>query len=105
MRVSKRAVVTCLLIVCLDIIPNAVAQSYAYVSQTMRPVIRGRQAAVSSMRAEATEAARRILDAGGNAFDAAVAGQAALAVSCDRRILRGSMVIMSYRSPTQRNSR
>lgn len=49
--------------------------------QTMRPVIRGRQAAVSSMKAEATESARRILQAGGNAFDAAVAGQAALAVA------------------------
>jgi len=49
--------------------------------QTMRPVIRGRRAAVASMKAEATEAARRILDAGGNAFDAAVAGQAALAVT------------------------
>jgi gamma-glutamyltranspeptidase/glutathione hydrolase len=33
------------------------------------------------MKAEATEAARRILDAGGNAFDAAVGGQAALAVT------------------------
>ena len=33
------------------------------------------------MKAEATEAARKILDAGGNAFDAAVGGQAALAVS------------------------
>ena len=50
-------------------------------TQTMRPVIRGRSAAVASMKAEATEAARRILDAGGNAFDAAVAGQAALAVT------------------------
>src|SRR5262252_388050 len=50
-------------------------------TQTMRPVIRGRRAAVASMKAEATEAARRILDAGGNAFDAAVAGQAALAVT------------------------
>jgi len=47
----------------------------------MRPVIRGRHAAVASMKAEATEATRRILDAGGNAFDAAVGGQAALAVS------------------------
>src|SRR5262252_3470023 len=55
---------------------NAVASS-----ATMRPVIRGRQAAVSSMKAEATEVARRILQAGGNAFDAAVAGQAALAVT------------------------
>jgi gamma-glutamyltranspeptidase / glutathione hydrolase len=50
-------------------------------SATMRPVIRGRVAAVSSMKAEATEAARRILQAGGNAFDASVAGQAALAVT------------------------
>src|SRR5262249_44074420 len=50
-------------------------------SATMRPVIRGRQAAVSSMKAEATDAARRMLQAGGNAFDAAVAGQAALAVT------------------------
>src|SRR5213080_344278 len=48
---------------------------------TMRPVIRGRQAAVSTMKPEATEAARRILEAGGNAFDAAVGGQAALAVT------------------------
>ena len=49
--------------------------------QTMRPVIRGRVAAVSSMRAQATEAARKILDAGGNAFDAAVAGQAVLGIT------------------------
>ena len=49
--------------------------------QTMRPVIRGRHAAVTSMKAEATEAARRIIDAGGNAFDAAVGGQAALGVT------------------------
>src|SRR5262249_45712678 len=50
-------------------------------SPTMRPVIRGRQGAVTSMKPEATEAARRILQAGGNAFDAVVAGQAALAVT------------------------
>src|SRR5436190_15424058 len=50
-------------------------------TQTMRPVIRGREAAVSSMRSQATEAARRILDAGGNAFDAAVAGQAVLGLT------------------------
>ncbi len=49
--------------------------------RTMRPILRGRQAAVASMRPEATEAARSILQAGGNAFDAAVGGQAALAVS------------------------
>jgi gamma-glutamyltranspeptidase/glutathione hydrolase len=50
-------------------------------AQTMRPVIRGRHAAVASMKAEATEAARQILAMGGNASDAAVGGQAALAVT------------------------
>src|SRR5262245_62370193 len=49
-------------------------------SRTMRPVIRGRFHAAASMKAEATRAADRILEAGGNAFDAIVAGQAALAV-------------------------
>ena len=49
-------------------------------SRTLRPVIRGTHYAVSSMKVEATEAAVRILEAGGNAFDAAVAGQAVLAL-------------------------
>jgi gamma-glutamyltranspeptidase / glutathione hydrolase len=53
----------------------------AVARQTMRPVIRGRQAAVSSMRSQATETARQILAAGGNAFDAAVAGQAVLGLT------------------------
>jgi gamma-glutamyltranspeptidase / glutathione hydrolase len=63
--------------VCIGFLSYGVAQD----DQTMRPVIRGRHAAVSSMKAEATEAARRILQAGGNAFDATVGGQAALAVT------------------------
>jgi len=49
-------------------------------SRTMRPLIRGRFYAAASMKAEATRAAERVLEAGGNAFDAIVAGQAALAV-------------------------
>jgi gamma-glutamyltranspeptidase / glutathione hydrolase len=49
-------------------------------SRTLRPVIRGTEYAVSSMKLQATEAAVRILEAGGNAFDAAVAGQAVLAL-------------------------
>ena len=36
--------------------------------QTMRPVLRGQECAVTSMKAEATEAARQILQSGGNAF-------------------------------------
>jgi gamma-glutamyltranspeptidase / glutathione hydrolase len=65
----------------LVLVPQTLTQSDDSAGQTMRPVIRGRHAAVSSMKAEATEAARRILEAGGNAFDAAVGGQAALAVT------------------------
>lgn len=48
--------------------------------QTMRPVVRGRQYAVSSMKPEASQVAERILRAGGNAFDAIVAGQAVLGI-------------------------
>jgi gamma-glutamyltranspeptidase/glutathione hydrolase len=44
----------------------------------MRPVVRGTQHAVTAMKPEAAFAADRILLAGGNAFDAAVAGQAVL---------------------------
>jgi hypothetical protein len=57
----------------LALVPQILTQSDDS-APTMRPVIRGRHAAVASMKAEATEAARRILDAGGNAFDAAVGG-------------------------------
>jgi gamma-glutamyltranspeptidase / glutathione hydrolase len=74
----RTSAVACVLF--LAVSQLAVAQS-ADSGQTMRPVIRGRQAAVASMKAEATEAARRILEAGGNAFDAAVGGQAALGVT------------------------
>ena len=49
-------------------------------SRTMRPVVRGRHFAVVAMKPEATRAAQRILERGGNAFDAIVAGQAALGV-------------------------
>ena len=68
-------------VLCLVFVSQMSAQSYDSSTQTTRPVIRGRHAAIASMKAEATEAARRILDAGGNAFDAAVAGQAALGVT------------------------
>ena len=82
MRVSKKTLVTCMLMASLGFAANAIAQGPdAPLPRTMRPVIRGRQAAVSSMKAEATEAASRILQTGGNAFDAVVGGQAALAVT------------------------
>src|SRR5712691_8109645 len=80
MLCSGRAFRSILIFCSLTIFANAQGDDPS-VDNTMRPVIRGRQAAVSSMKAEATESARRILQASGNAFDAAVAGQAALAVT------------------------
>src|SRR6266536_4347932 len=50
----------------------------AAANRTMRPIVRGQHFAVGSMKAEATRAAKRILEKGGNAFDAIVAGQAVL---------------------------
>jgi len=47
-------------------------------NKTTRPVIRGREYAVVSMKPQASQVAERILRAGGNAFDAIVAGQAVL---------------------------
>src|SRR5215472_2182245 len=49
-------------------------------NKTMRPVVRGQHFAVAAMKAEATRAAERILEKGGNAFDAIVAGQAVLGI-------------------------
>jgi gamma-glutamyltranspeptidase / glutathione hydrolase len=66
-------------------------------NRTMRPVLRGREHAVSSMKAEATAAAVRILEAGGNAFDAAVAGQAVLSlVDPDSNGIGSDAVILLY---------
>lgn len=84
MTTSVRTLAICISLVCLSFACKATAQTGsvgASLPHTMRPVIRGRHAAVSSMRAEATEVARRILESGGNAFDAAVGGQGALAVT------------------------
>ena len=79
---SRRVLSFCVLILGFGLAPFASGlEGPAVPARTMRPVIRGRVAAISSMKAEATEAARRILEEGGNAFDAAVGGQAALAVT------------------------
>jgi gamma-glutamyltranspeptidase / glutathione hydrolase len=55
-------------------------ESEATAARTMRPIVRGQHFAVASMKAEATRAAERILEKGGNAFDAIVAGQAVLGI-------------------------
>ena len=69
---------------------------------TTRPVITGRKYAAASMKPQATEAAMRMLDAGGNAFDAAVAGQAALAlVDPAMNGLGSDAVILVYDAKTK----
>src|SRR5437588_9140936 len=55
-------------------------ESEAAVNRTMRPIVRGQHFAVAAMKAEATRAAERVLEKGGNAFDAIVAGQAVLGI-------------------------
>src|SRR5438128_744683 len=66
-------------------------------SRTFRPVVRGTQYAVSSMKQEATRAAAKILESGGNAFDAIVAGQAVLAlVNPESNGLVADAVILVY---------
>jgi gamma-glutamyltranspeptidase / glutathione hydrolase len=47
-------------------------------ARTVKPMVIGTQYAVTSMMPQATVAAQAILQSGGNAFDAAVAGQAVL---------------------------
>ena len=66
-------------------------------SKTFRPVVRGTQYAAASMKQEATRAAARILESGGNAFDAIVAGQAVLAlVNPESNGLGADAVILVY---------
>jgi len=82
MRISLN-VLSSFALVALTIAPAAAQDEQRAVTRparTMRPVITGRQYAASSMKPQATEAAVRMLEAGGNAFDAAVAGQAVLAL-------------------------
>lgn len=63
----------------------------------MRPVLLGRWYAVTSLRAQATLAAERILHAGGNAFDAAVAGQAVLGlVAAAQNGIGGDAILLVY---------
>ena len=80
---SRRLPLSLILLTLLLILQTSpsFAQGDEAPARTMRPVIRGTHAAVSSMKPQATDAARQILQAGGNAFDAAVAGQAALGVT------------------------
>jgi gamma-glutamyltranspeptidase/glutathione hydrolase len=71
--------------------------------RTFRPVVRGTQYAAASMKQEATRAAAHILESGGNAFDAIVAGQAVLAlVNPEANGLGADAVILVYHAGEKR---
>jgi gamma-glutamyltranspeptidase/glutathione hydrolase len=74
----KNGLSLALLLLCLNSTSAAQIQRDPY---TTRPVLRGMNYAVSSMKPQATQAAVGILQTGGNAFDAAVAGQAVLGIT------------------------
>ena len=80
MNTNKRRLNLTILAV-LSVLAAAAAQTPERVPRTTRPVIRGTEYAVVSMKPQATQVAEQILRAGGNAFDAAVAGQAALGLA------------------------
>jgi gamma-glutamyltranspeptidase/glutathione hydrolase len=65
-------------VVCVLLCLAAASTESTAQRRTMRPVVRGKHYAVASMKPAATLTAERILQKGGNAFDAAVAGQAVL---------------------------
>jgi gamma-glutamyltranspeptidase / glutathione hydrolase len=89
-----------LLLLCLGSAQAAQSQSER---STMRPVLRGVNYAVSSMKPQATQAAAGVLQAGGNAFDAAVAGQAVLGITDAAMNGIGSdAVLLIYDARTQK---
>jgi len=70
---------------------------------TKRPVIHGKQYAVSSMKPLASLVAERILHSGGNAFDAAVAGQAVLSlVDAGNNGIGSDAVLLVYDSRSRK---
>ena len=78
MRTTKMIAIGVMILLMTGITIGQELESPEIANRTMRPVVRGQHFAVASMKAEATRAAERILEKGGNAFDAIVAGQAVL---------------------------
>src|SRR5438132_1709280 len=78
MRATKMIAIGVMILLMTGITIGQELESPEVANRTMRPVVRGQHFAVASMKAEATRAAERILEKGGNAFDAIVAGQAVL---------------------------
>src|SRR2546426_7487280 len=80
MRTTKMIAIGVMILLMTGMTMGQEQESPEVANRTMRPVVRGQHFAVASMKAEATRAAERILEKGGNAFDAIVAGQAVLGI-------------------------
>src|SRR5580765_978864 len=78
MRTAKAVAIGVMILLLTGLTMGQEQETQEVTNRTMRPVVRGQHFAVASMKAEATRAAERILEKGGNAFDAIVAGQAVL---------------------------
>src|SRR3954447_24566245 len=80
MRTAKTVAIGVMILLLTAITMGQEQETQEVTNKTMRPVVRGQHFAVAAMKAEATRAAQRILEKGGNAFDAIVAGQAVLGI-------------------------
>src|SRR5947207_1776142 len=80
MRTAKMVAIGVTILLLTGLTMGQEQETQEVTNRTMRPVVRGQHFAVASMKAEATRAAERILEKGGNAFDAIVAGQAVLGI-------------------------
>ena len=78
MRATRMIAIGVMIFLSTGMIMGQEQESPEVTNKTMRPVVRGQHFAVAAMKAEATRAAERVLEKGGNAFDAIVAGQAVL---------------------------
>ncbi|HBB97626.1 MAG TPA: gamma-glutamyltransferase [Blastocatellia bacterium] len=78
MRATRMIAIGVMILLSTGMTMGQEQESPEVTNKTMRPVVRGQHFAVAAMKAEATRAAERVLEKGGNAFDAIVAGQAVL---------------------------
>ncbi len=77
----KRCLLAALLLCTPALFAQSAEDAPRPANKTTRPAIRGTQYAVVSMKPQASQVSEQILRQGGNAFDAAVAGQAVLGLA------------------------
>src|SRR5712671_3862903 len=103
MRTTKMIAIGVMILLSTGMTMGQEQETPEVTNRTMRPVVRGQHFAVAAMKAEATRAAERILEKGGNAFDAIVAGQAVLGiVDAAMNGVGSDAVLLVYDSKTKK---